>query len=279
MVDEVKKGASLNPDDFIAGGLLDDVDATWKNVMFEMYNYGGKSDPAPCLGADLITGAEIKPEDVVRQYWSCGSAENWEPSEDGARLVPVGGDTELRKSTNLFMLLKSLKEAGFPMAQLADGNVTVLNGLKAHMRRIDAPKRGNMPVQSPRRGASGKEYERDNKVLCVEKIIALPSEAPKDEPKAAKKGGKKAAADPGKAEGKPQAPAPSADMDSKAKELLVNIIVQGGGRANKKDIPSLGFKALGTDPDRLKVLSLLFNDEWMKGAGFAVSDSGEITLG
>jgi hypothetical protein len=276
MADEVRKGASLNPDDFISGGLLDDVDATWKNVMFEMYNYGGKSDPAPCLGADLVTGAEIKAEDVVRQYWSCGSADNWEPSEDGARLVPVGGDTELRKSTNLFMLLKSLKEAGFPMAQLADGNVTVLNGLKAHMRRIDAPKRGGMAPQSPRRGRDGKEYEKENKVLCVEKIIALPSEAPKDEPKAAKKGGKKA--EP-KAEGKPQAPAPSADLDSKAKDILTSIIVQGNGKANKKDIPSIGFKILGTDPDRNKVLALLFNDEWMKGAGFAVSDSGEITLG
>jgi hypothetical protein len=278
MADEVRKGASLNPDDFIAGGLLDDVDVTWKNVMFEMYNYGGKSDPAPCLGADLVTGAEIKAEDVVRQYWSCGSAENWEPSEDGARLVPVGGDTELRKSTNLFILLKSLKEAGFPMAKLADGNVTVLNGLSAHMRRIDAPKRGNMAPKSPRRGHDGKEYEKDNKVLCVEKIIALPSEATKDEPKAAKKGGKKAA-DPGKAEGKPQAPAPSADLDGKAKDILTSIIVQGNGKANKKDIPSIGFKILGTDPDRNRVLSLLFNDEWMKGAGFAVSDSGEITLG
>ena len=272
MADEVRKGASLNPDDFISGGLLDDVDATWKNVMFEMYNYGGKSEPAPCLGADLVTGAEIRPEDVVRQYWSCGSADNWEPSEDGSRLIPVGGDTELRKSTNLFMLLKSLKEAGFPMAQLADGNVSVLNGLKAHMRRIDAPKRGGMAPQSPRRGRDGKEYEKDNKVLCVEKIIALPSEAPA-EPKAAKKGAAK------KSE-KTEAPKDTdGSLDAKAVDVLSSIIVQGGGKTNKKDLPTVAFKVLAGDKDRNRVLALYFNDEWMKGAGFVVSDSGEITLG
>lgn len=263
MADELRKGASLNPDDFISGGLLDDVDVTWKNVRFEMYNYGGKSDPAPCLGADLVTGVELRPEDVVRQYWSCGSSDNWEPSEDGSRLIPVGGDTELRRSTNLFLLLKSLKEAGFPMPQLADGSVTPLNGLKAHMRRIDAPKRGNM-IQNARRGRDGKEFERDNKILCVEKIIALPSEAPKG----AKKGKKEPVTEA----------KPTSNLDSKTMDILTSVIVQSGGKINKKDLPTIGFKILAGDVDRNRVLALLFNEEWIQSSGFAISDSGEITL-
>jgi hypothetical protein len=272
MADAIRKGASLDPADFIAGGLLDDVDATWKNVKFEMYDYEGKADKAPCFAADMVTGTESKPEDIVRQRWSCGSAENWEPSPDGMYLTPIGSDTELRKASNMFLLMTSLLEAGFPRATLGEGCASNFEGLKAHMRRKEGPKRGNLPQQQTRRVVGGKEYERDNKILLVEKILELPKQGAQDE---VPKKGKKAAA---KEEAAPKQET-SGDVESKAKDVLTNIILGGNGKANKKDIPAAGFKILGSDPDRNKILALLFKDEWITANGFVVAQDGTITLG
>jgi hypothetical protein len=269
MADQVRKGASLNPADAITGGLLDDVDVTWKNVKYEMYDYEGKADAAPCFAADMVTGTEAKPEEIVRQRWSCGSAENWEPSPDGMYLVPIGSETELRKASNVIVLMGSLVQAGFPVNLLGDGNAGVFEGLQAHMRRMEGPKRGGLPQQQQRRVVGGKEYERDNKILLVEKIIALPGK--QEEAPAKSKGGKKAAP-------KEEPKADQAGLDAKAKDLLTRIVLEGEGKVAKKDLPSIGFRILGTDPDRNKVLALLFKDEWIAANGFAVSSDGVISL-
>lgn len=269
MVD--KKGASLNPVDFISGGLLDDVTATWKNVKFEVFDYDGKGQKAPCLGIDLITGTEGPNDKPYRQRYSCGSLENWEPSADGLMLIPVGKDTELRKASNLYMLLTSLAEAGFPMERLNEGNVGVFENMVAHMIRKDAPKRPGLDQPTTRRGRDGKEYERDNKVLCVSKIEKLPWEG-EDAPKG--KAGK------GSAKSAPKADAPTgAGIDEKAKEVLMNLIVAADGKISKKEIPSKAFNAIpAADKDRKAVLAVLFKDEWLKGAGFSITDDGFITL-
>lgn len=270
---DAKKGASLNPVDFITGGLLDNVDVTWKNVKFEVLDYGD-GNKAPTLGIDLVTGAEQGNEKPYRQNWSCGSLENWEPSADGSMLIPVGKDAELRKASNVFMLLTSLKEAGFPMERLNDGNVTILEGLKAHMERKDAPVRSGLKQETTRRGRDGKEYTKDNKVLCVSKIISLPWEG---EGAAKPKGKPKAKAET-KAEG--GAPAGGGDVDAQAKEVLTGLIVTSGGKIAKKEIPSKGYAVIKADnPDRNKILTALFKDEWIKGNGFALSEDGFVSLG
>jgi hypothetical protein len=274
MADNTKKGASLNPLDFISGGLLDDVDVTWKNVRFEMYDYDGKSDKAPCLGVDLVTGTEGPNDKPYRQRWSCGSAENWEPSEDGSMLIPVGKDSELRKASNVYMLLTSLDEAGFPRERLNDGNVFVLEGLKAHMIRKDAPKRPGLSQDTTRRGRDGKEYEKDNKVLCVSKIIALPWEGEGANKKAGKGKAKDAAP-----KSEPQA-STGGDVDTKAKDVLMRLLIAGGGKIAKKDVPAKGFNEIpGTDPDKNKIMGCLFRDDWIKSAGFTLADDGIISVG
>jgi len=272
MADQVRKGASLDPADAVAGGLLDDVDATWKNVKYEMYDYEGKADAAPCFAADMVTGAEAKPEDIVRQRWSCGSADNWEPSPDGMYLVPIGSETELRKASNIIILMGSLVQAGFPASSLKNGVASAFEGLQAHMRRMEGPKRGGLQ-QPQRRTVGGKEYERDNKILLVEKIISMPGQTTTEGPA---KGKAKAKA---KEEAPKQSAADQGALDSKAKDLLTRIVLEGEGKVAKKDIPSLGFKILGNDPDRNKVLAVLFKDEWITANGFVVSSDGVITLG
>lgn len=265
-----KKGASLNPVDFITGGLLDDADVTFKNVKFEMFDYDGKAEPAPALGIDLVTGAEEEGAKPYRQHWSCGSSENWEPSDDGSTLVPIGKDTELRKATNLYMFLTSLKEAQFPMERLNDGDCSVLEGLQAHVLRKDAPKRGNLPQGGTRRGRDGKEYEKDNKVLCVSKINKFPWEG--EAPAKPKKGAAK--------KEEPAAEAGGGDIEAKAKDVLIKLVVSGDGKALVKEVPSKGFALIDPkDPDKNKILKVLFNPAWIKANGFNVTDDGVITLG
>lgn len=272
---ETRKGASWNPKSFITGGLLDDVDVTFTNVRFDMFDYEGKADPAPALGIDLVTGTEDG-DKPIRQHWSVGNAENWAPSEDGMTVVPIGRDTTLRKSSNFFMLVQSLLQAGVPESVLEDGRCENIEGLRCHVRRVDAPKRGNLPSGGTRRGADGKEYARDNKVLCVEKIYE-PYPWDKSAPKAgSKKGATKSAA---QAE-KPEA---AMDLDSKGQLVLTQLIAGNGGKVSKQEIPTKAFlkikEVLGVnDPNINDVLGLLFQDSWMNSHGFQVSDSGVITL-
>jgi hypothetical protein len=272
MAEQQRKGASFSLKDFISGGLLDDVDVTLKNVKFEMFDYEGKSDPAPALGIDLVTGEEAEGEKPIRQHWSCGSADNWAPSEDGMEIIPIGKDTMLRKSSNLHMLFTSMFEAGVPDSILEGGNVSVFEDLKVHIRRKDAPKRGNLPQGGVRRGRDGKEYERDNKIVCVEKIYEpYPWDAKKADPKAGKKAAEKPAAS---SEG---------DLDAKGKAVLMKLVADGNGKTSKKEIPTKGFMTIGEifgdkDPDKNKILGLLFKDVWITANGFTLAANGEITV-
>lgn len=274
-MEQQRKGASLSPKDFISGGLLDDVDVTFKDVRFEMFDYEGKSDPAPALGISLVTGDETEGEKPYRQHWSCGSAENWAPSEDGMEIVPIGKDTMLRKASNLHMLFTSMFEAGVPDSVLEGGNVGVFEGLKVHIRRKDAPKRGNLPKGGIRRGRDGKEYEKDNKIVCVEKIYEPYPWSTKKAPTG--KTDKKAAV------AEKAAVSSNDDLDAKGKAVLLKLIADGNGKTSKREIPAKGFMAIGEifgdkDPDKNKVLGLLFKDPWITANGFVVAENGDITV-
>lgn len=270
---EQRKGASLNPKTFVSGGLLDDVDVTFTNVKFEMFDYEGKSDPAPTFSADLVTGTEDG-EKPLRQHWSVGSAENWAPAEDGMEIIPIGKDHALRKASNFYMFVQSLLQAGVPESVLESGRVDFMEGLKAHIRRVDAPKRGNLPQGGTRRGRDGKDYEKDNKVLCVEKIY-------EPYPWEAKKGATGSTAQ--KSAGPQPTQESGMDVDTKAKVVLSQLIAGNGGKVSKKEIPTKGFlkikEVLGAnDSDINKVLGLMFQDPWMVGNGFAVAADGTITI-
>ena len=77
--------ASLNPENFVeGGGLIDDVDVTFKECIFDMFDYNGKVVPGvPSL--KITMGMEDDEEAV--QYYSVGSANDWIPSEDHLREV------------------------------------------------------------------------------------------------------------------------------------------------------------------------------------------------
>lgn len=160
-------GVSFKPEDFAeGGGLLDNVDVTFKEVRFVMFDYNGKSPEAsPALKALLATA-----DGQMEQYWSAGQAKDWTPSKDGTKLVSVGSAKQLSKSSNFFIFIKSLIDSGFPADKISD-DCSVFDGLQAHVVRIPAPKRDGLAK------SGDKKYE--DKILTVDQIIKLPWEADK----------------------------------------------------------------------------------------------------
>jgi len=165
---EVGGGTSLRPSDAVeGGGLLDNVDVTWKEVLFEMWDYNGTLPLSPALKVVM----SLDDETEAAQYFSCGKAEDWTPSKDGKKLVPIGGARGLSKSCNFMILLDSLIKADFPEDKIGD-DCSVFEGLEAHMIRVAAPKRPGLAPAKAR--ADGRTYERTN--LVVDKILKLPWE-------------------------------------------------------------------------------------------------------
>lgn len=165
---EAAGGTSLKPSDAVeGGGLLDNVDVMWKEVLFEMWDYNGTQAASPALkvAMELDDGGEAV------QYFSCGKAEDWTPSKDGKKLVPIGGARGLNKASNFMILLDSLIKADFPEDKIGD-DCSVFEGLEAHMVRVPAPKRPGLAPAKAR--ADGRTYERTN--LVVDKILKLPWE-------------------------------------------------------------------------------------------------------
>lgn len=206
-----EKGVSLDPDSFPeGGGLLDNVDVVWKNPRFEMWDYAGKGPSIPTLAIDLETD-EGEP---VTQYWSAGNAEDFKPSTNGMKLVPIGASSGPTKSTNLHHLLKSLKEAGFPKEKMVAGTVDVYEGLKCHMVRVKTDRKGLPPT--------GKKFEPT--VLVVDAIISLPGEE--------KGGGKTKGGD---------------DVEDKAVAVVMEILADNPKGLEKMKLGSAIFKKLQAD--------------------------------
>ena len=250
------KAASLNPETFTeGGGLIDDVDVSFKDCLFEMFDYQGKvAVPIPALKATMVT----EDGDEMDQFWSMGSANDWIPSEDGSQIVAVGSATGIRSSSNGGIFLKSLIDAGFPVDKLGD-DITVLDGMQAHVIQVPAPKRAG--IKKAKR-ADGKEYE--DTILIIGEIKTMPWE--KSKPKGAPKG--KAA---GKGKAKPKAKsaeeahAQDEDLEAKATAAILEILEEAG-TVSKKELPGKIFQTMKADPDRNAVVKLVFSDEFL-GSG------------
>jgi hypothetical protein len=161
-------GISFRPEDGEATGLLNDVDLTVTAAECVTWDYNGTQDDSPALKLTL----EDEDGKEYEQYWSAGSAERLEPSEDGSTFVPVDGKKAkgMGKTTNVYRLFESLEAAGFPADKLEP---KALVGLKAHFVRMKTGKRDD---------------GTDSETLLVEEIKKLPWE--KEGKKTSAKAGK-----------------------------------------------------------------------------------------
>ena len=235
------------------GGLLDDVDVTFKECRVCTWDYNG-TVPAPVpairVAMQLSDGGE-----TAEQYWSAGSGKDWMPSDDGKKLVAIGKATALVRSSNAGILMESIINSGYPEDKISD-DISALEGMEVHMMRVPAPKRGGL-AKSTR--ADGREFEAT--VLTVSKIHKLPWEK-----KAAKGKGK----DPEAING---------DVQATATAALMAVLANNPDGVTKQQIPGLVFKEVDAkDPNRNEVVKVVFTDDFLKAGPWEFAD-GVVKMG
>ena len=252
---------SLNPEDFTeGGGLIDDIDVILKENVFDMFDYNGTVQPGvPSLKITM----DHEGDDVV-QYYSMGSANDWLPSEDGKQLIAVGKAQNIRLSSNGGIFLKSLIDAGFPADKLSD-DISILDGLQAHVIRVPAPKRP---------GLEKKEKKYEDTILIVSEIKALPWE--KKTPKGApgKAAGKATAA--GKKSPAKKEETSEGDVSEEATNAILTILADAGS-ITKKELPGVLFKAEKDNPSRNDIIKMAFDEDFLSGGPWGYAD-GVLTL-
>jgi len=267
----VQQYASLNPEDYTQGGLLDDVDVTVASARFCEWDYNGSIDHpvlALCVSIDYTDPATGKPAQAD-QYYSAGELSRFIPSDDGTHAVAVAGAKGLAGGTNAALFLQSVIDQGFPVDRFGDGDVSALDGLVAHINRVAQPKRGAQITGKTQSGY-------DATVALVTKIHRMPWETASTVPKgggrlspAPSRGTSTARSAPttSRTAAPPQDPSGDADMREEAAGILLAVLQNKGGKVIKTSIPPGSFKLLAGNPNRSEILNLLADDEFLGEAG------------
>jgi hypothetical protein len=264
--DQVKR-FSMNLDDYIAGGLVGDIDVEILEAVATLEkppNYTADSAFIKLTLKNLEDGAEFS------NWWSFGSPESWAPSDDGNFMLAVGRASAPSRSSNWYAMHQSLvNNCGMPKDKLASG-LSVLVGAKIHVVRAKAPDRAGLDQQR----AEGARGPAD--ILIAAKVISWPWE------KGAKGG--KTAARPAAATtaAKPTAAAAGAaggDIDAKATEWVRKALEANGGLVELARVKPVVFSAIGTSEPatvRQQIVARL-SKAWLGENGFTV-DSGTVQV-
>ena len=258
-------GLSLKPSDAQAGGFLDDCDVVLKECRFVVWDYMGKAErPSVALKVTMEEQDSSALSLSHEQYYSAGDPEKMVVSPDGKK-VDVAGAKGLNQQTNAIAFIASIISAGFPEEKITD-DVSVFDGLLCHVNQIAQPKRVGLKDQK-----EGKTY------LLVTKILRLPWEAEAQKP--ARGAPTKKTASP--VVQHPSAPAPAAPVvqavaptdipadsgvEDKAKATILQILAEKGGSVAKAKLPTEAFRALSNDSDRNAVVTLVFQEPFLKQA-------------
>lgn len=253
-------GVSLRPSTFAAGGsLLDDVDVTFTKIRFGL-GYGGQGggsgDDAVTLQATMVDSDGTEHQG----YWSCGNgfvpSETGDEAENGKMLVPIGDKTAPNGSSNFALLINSFVNAGLPEDLLDSGDITALEGTKAHVNRVPEPKRGGGLVRT------GKNADQPRTVLLVTTIISLPGEQAKakagTKTAAVKAAGTKVAAKAAEPE-----PAEQSEIGAALEGALFDIFTGLGKTEMKKmELTKAVFTGVDkADPNRAQYLKEVVKDD------------------
>lgn len=276
------KYVSINPDTFTQGGLVDDVDAVVKSFRAVEWNYQGKSDAVLAFHLNFVT----KDGDEYDQYYSAGDLKRMVPSDDGKHIVFVAGSGTVIEQSNAGQFMASLVNAGFPKTKLGS-DLSVIDGLGAHLRRVAQPER---------KGLKKAEGERQAQVLIVTEVLWLPGETPKFTVGA----GNKTATGPGvagKSVGAPtstlgvaagpavvQSTEDPAVIGAKTRDYILGILAASGGTANKSTLPQALFKACAEkqDPNQGAILQMAFRGDYLTAGGHPWkydANTGQLSLG
>ena len=225
---------SFSPKDYTkGGGLADDFDGEITGARIDLFDYQGRAKPSVGLLLDIKTdeGEELE------QFYSIGPESRWSPSDDGTSVIGNDGQQSITDNCNAALFFAHLVDAEFPAEKLEDDDVTVMEGLKGHFKRVPQPKRA---------GLSG-GGDREKTILTVSEIYST---------KFDKKGGKKTKPKTGKA-GKSSG---DDDYSDDAAALVMEVLSEKGTAA-KKELMQAAFKTIKGDLKKRKAVVLLVNDD------------------
>jgi hypothetical protein len=265
--------ASMNPDNFVTGGLMDDFDGTIEKARFVPWDYDGKIDHEV-----LAVALTIKPDDADApfvQHYSAGDMTGFAPSMDGENPVNlegegeeregiyalrVGKQNELRSSTNWAHFLEALVAAGFDRSKMTP-SLEFMEGLNCHFNRVPQKKRSGIQVTTREDGRA-----RANDVLVITKIneAAAPAAKSAKAPAAAK-----------------SAPAKPAATDDGVEETLTGVILEAlgenDGTLQKSKLVGIILKAI-SGADRARAIKLANDAKWLAAQDSWVFDAESGTL-
>lgn len=155
-------GFSTDPDDATSGGLFGPGRAKFIKARYGLHKYKDKSGTVVNKAVALIIQLSRSGEKAV-QAWTVGNGFGF--SEDGLGLVPKDGQTGLSDSSNLYHLVKSLKDQGAPKdvySQLGN-DCSVLDGIVVELALKPLPKIND--------GKKGRDPDKPRTVLVVDDVI------------------------------------------------------------------------------------------------------------
>lgn len=164
--------ASMNPDNWVSGGLMSDFWGEAVKARFVIWDYEGKGNRT------LAVAVTIKPdeEDEFVQYYSSGDPNAFKPSmdgktesEEGIYVIPQGEREALNSNTNWAHFTIAALDSGFPKGDLGAGCDWV-EGVYGSWNRVPQRKRSGIVIEA---GEDGRP--RGNEILVITEIGEKPA--------------------------------------------------------------------------------------------------------
>ncbi len=245
---------SLNPADFVRGGLANDIDVEVVRARYDIFDYGGTVQGDASRFSLRLELRDLKTGEEFVEHLTAGKPSDFVPSkEDGGKtMVSVSGKQQLNRDSNLFLFLQSIADLKIDMSPLADGDASRFDGFKFHLVRKPAPKRTGLSI-------TRKNPEQEATYVAVQSVIYVPwlEKSKKEEPK----------------------PSAGNEAEELAKKMIVEVAPDG---MTPKDLALAAMKKMAkVDPAvRRQTLSLLGNITWLESTGLVIAEpeSGVVTF-
>lgn len=243
------KAASLRVADFVdALPMPVDGNFEWKEPRFTLFEYKKKTGEVVATTTACRVTFVGKDGTEYIQHYSVGDPDRVLPSRDGKQVELTGEGGNLNKSSNFFVLMKALEDAGLDPDFVGD-DVSVLEGLVTHNIAVPEPKREGL-----RAAPAAGETQRVRLLPVPDAIISLP-------------GAKKKGAAPKKGV------ATSAELVDEAIAMLGALIESSEGAVTKSDLASYAIRN-----KRSPVAAVAYNltPEQLAKAGYVEEEDGSI---
>ncbi len=247
----------FNPENFGAGGFLDDVDCTTGEVTActqEELPFEVDNDGCYIKVPYVLDEGDGEPRN---EFYRIGDLDKFTPSTDHKKIVVAAG-AKMNKSTKAALLINSLVAAGFPAGEIpADNSLGFLSNLHVHVNAVEMTIKGGGGNFKAKKNADG--TEKKPTVVLITKLLD-----------AKKAGGKKAASTPkaapaaGKAAPAAAAAAPAAASGAAAAvEAAVVGMLSESGELAKRLLPTKLLAAITDAGQRTEAFKLAGNNAWL----------------